>query len=199
VGEAADGMEAIREAHRIDPDIVLMDVAMPVMDGIESTNAILSANATIGVIMLTADRGIDTVFAALASGAQGYCLKNISPERLRAGVTSVRLGDFWLDKEVAATISDIVRTDGIIAPKLSKAVVPLKREPTKIDNSALSSRELEVLDLIVKGLSNLEIAHKINVSPDTVKTHVSHILRKLSASDRTHAAVKALREGLVKL
>lgn len=204
-GEAADGLEAVRQMERTNPDIIFMDVAMPVMDGIEATNAILKTKSTAGIIMLTADRGVDTVFAALASGAQGYCLKDISPERLHAGVNCVRLGDLWLDKEVAATISNIVRTDVRNAKqKVSKGAGKIKNEGSKVDydspvSDPLSTRELEILDLIVKGFSNKEIADRIFVSGDTVKTHVSHILKKLSASDRTHAAVKALRGGLVKM
>ena len=204
VGEAADGLEAVRQIERLNPDIVFMDVAMPIMDGIEATNAILKNKATTGIIMLTADRGEDTVFAALASGAQGYCLKDISPERLHAGVNCVRLGDHWLDKEVAATISDIVRSEIQAARQKGGAKAPPKKKKDSLEldtdvNDPLSSRELEILDLIVKGFSNNEIADKIYISRDTVKTHVSHILKKLSASDRTHAAVKALRGGLVKM
>lgn len=203
-GEAADGLDAVRQIERTNPDIVFMDVAMPVMDGIEATNAILKTKTTAGIIMLTADRGADTVFAALASGAQGYCLKDISPERLHAGVKCVRLGDHWLDKEVAATISDIVRSEVVNSKHkgLSKAAAKKKKDSWELDcdlNDPLSTRELEILDLIVKGFSNSEIADKIYISRDTVKTHVSHILKKLSASDRTHAAVKALRGGLVKM
>jgi len=195
VGEAANGKQAIREAAKQKPDIVFMDVAMPVMDGIEATHAIKRDRSDTRVIMLTADRTSDTVFAALASGAQGYCLKDISAERLHAGVSCVRLGDLWLDQEVAATISDIMHSTGFkFKPKGRK---PKKKEDTAVLDVTLSTRELEILDLIVKGLSNAEIAGKIFISKDTVKTHVSNILKKLSACDRTQAAVKALRDGLI--
>lgn len=196
ISEAANGKQAVKETERHKPDIIFMDVAMPVMDGIEATHAIKRDHKDVRVIMLTADRAPDTVFACLASGAQGYCLKEISAERLHAGVTCVRLGDLWLDQEVAATISDIISSTGFkFKPKGRRP--PKKAEDAPISDINLSARELEILDLIVKGLSNAEIAEKIFVTKDTVKTHVSHILRKLSACDRTQAAVKALREGLV--
>jgi DNA-binding NarL/FixJ family response regulator len=196
VGEAANGKQAILEAERHNPDIIFMDVAMPVMDGIEATHAIKRDFSNIRVIMLTADRAPDTVFACLASGAQGYCLKEISAERLHAGVGCVLLGDLWLDQEVAATISDIISSSGFkFKPKGRR---PSKKfEDAPILDVNLSARELEILDLIVKGLSNSEISDKLFIAKDTVKTHVSNILKKLSACDRTQAAVKALREGLV--
>lgn len=196
VGEAANGKQAVKESERHNPDIIFMDVAMPVMDGIEATHAIKREQADVRVIMLTADRAPDTVFACLASGAQGYCLKEISAERLHAGVSCVRHGDLWLDQEVAATIADIISSTGFkFKPKGRRP--PQKSEDAPILDVSLSARELEILDLIVKGLTNSEIADKIFITKDTVKTHVSHILKKLSACDRTQAAVKALRDGLV--
>ncbi len=202
VGEAADGQEAVKQAGICEPNVVIMDVSMPIMDGITATGLILQKYPDTSVIMLTADNGADTVFASLASGAQGYCLKSFSPERLHAGVTCVYLGDLWLDKEIAATITEIVRNDGFKPKPSVKPSVGMVSDIDRVAlaaaaNMPLSSRELEILDLIVNGLSNSQIADAISISKDTVKTHVSNILRKLSASDRTHAAVKALREGLV--
>lgn len=196
VGEAEDGAKAVEQVELQQPDLVFMDIAMPVMNGIDATQMIKRDMQGVKIVMLTADRGVDSVMAALASGAQGYCLKTISAERLHAGTDCVRLGDLWLDQEVAQTISEMIATDRGALRNIRRR--PARKHVEMADEERiLTSRELGILELIVRGYSNSEIAGEIFISRDTVKTHVANILKKLSASDRTQAAVKALREGLV--
>lgn len=205
VGEACNGQEAVEMACQHVPDVVLMDVVMPVIDGVTATQKIKDAEPEVRVIMLTSSKEIETVFASLASGAQGYCLKDVSTARLRAGMECVKLGDLWIDNEVAAMLSKAIATDSIgLRPpmrKRSTGVADGARTAEKTEKGEktekLTPREQEILELIVEGLSNVEIAERLFVTKDTIKTHVHSILDKLAASDRTQAAVKAIRTGLL--
>lgn len=198
VSEVDNGKEAVDRVGLVRPDVILMDVTMPVMDGIEAADLIISRYKDIKVIMLTSDDSERTVMAALSCGASGYCLKDVSPERLFAGIRLVKEGDVWIDSAVARII--IKEADfnqpGKVEVKRSSTGLQAIKSVKAVDND-LSEREQEVLALIVEGLSNQKIADKLHISIDTVKTHIRHIMEKLSVSDRTQAAVKAIRDNIV--
>jgi len=185
IHQASNGREAINVASRVTPAVVLLDVGMPIMDGIEACQQLKKQWPDLKVIMLTSHDDERDIFAALAAGANGYCLKEADFERLEAAVNAVVRGDFWIDSSIAHKVLRAL-------PKSSGAVIP--NEPIY---EQLSERELQVLQLIVEGLSNQEIGNRLNIKRDTVKTHIKHIMDKLAVSDRTQAAVKALRHGLV--
>lgn len=198
VSEVDNGKEAVDRVGLVRPDVILMDVTMPVMDGIEATDHILSRYKDARIIMLTSDGSERTVMAALSCGASGYCLKDVSPDRLFAGIRLVYEGDVWIDSAVAKVI---VKDSGSAEPgkvntkRSSPSLQAIKSN--KAIESELSDREQEVLSLIVEGFSNQKIADHLHISIDTVKTHIRHIMEKLSVSDRTQAAVKAIRDKIV--
>lgn len=182
--EAENGLVAFEAAQRLRPAVVIMDVIMPVMDGIEATRQIKQELSSVRVLMLTNQDRDDDVFAALAAGADGYCLKDTSPEGLANAIRAVNQGAAWLDPSIAKKVLSIVN---------SRTPAP----SIKTSKFNLSARELEILELLVDGLSNQQMADRMYISLDTVKTHMKHIMEKLLVSDRTQAAVKALRDGLV--
>ena len=185
VGEAANGVEAVELAGRFQPDVVLLDLVMPEMDGIEAAPKILDESPHSRVIILTSFGEEDKVFPAIRAGAQGYLLKDIPPNELVQAVRAAFLGQVQLHPEVARKLMSAVA--GTEEP-------PDSRAPTSLGE--LTERELEVLRLIAEGLNNREIAEKLVISDKTVKTHVSSILSKLHLEDRTQAAIYALRHGL---
>jgi DNA-binding NarL/FixJ family response regulator len=182
VGEAGDGAEAVELVATLRPDVVLMDVQMPRMDGLEATRQILSAgNGTRVVILTTFDRE-DYLFEALQAGASGFLLKNASPEDLVESVKVVARGDALLSPEVTRRVIARFSTAG-------------KQERTR--PPSLTDREFEVLVELAKGASNAEIAAALFLGETTVKTHVSRVLAKLGLRDRTHAVVFAYEAGIV--
>lgn len=188
VGEAGDGLEAVRLVAALRPDVVLMDVQMPEVDGLEATRRILGDQAdaaapTKVVILTTFDRE-DYLFEALQAGASGFLLKNASPEDLVESVRIVARGDALLSPEVTRRV--IERFSGTHA-----AAIPAARP------DVLTEREYEVLVMLGRGASNGEIAERFVVSEATVKTHVSRVLTKLGLRDRTHAVVFAYENGIV--
>jgi DNA-binding NarL/FixJ family response regulator len=187
VGEAADGREAITEARRLRPDVVLMDVRMPDVDGIEATRRLLAEDrSAVKVVMLTTFDMDEYVYDALRAGASGFLLKDVPPEQLVDGIRAVAKGDALLAPSVTRrVIEEFVRR-----PPASVRTLPPKLEE-------LTARELEVLKLIARGLSNAEIATELFVSETTVKTHVAHVLMKLGLRDRVQAVVAAYESGLV--
>jgi DNA-binding NarL/FixJ family response regulator len=187
VGEAADGQEAVAQARRLRPDVVLMDVRMPEVDGIEATRRLLSDDATDAkVVMLTTFDMDEYVYDALRAGASGFLLKDVPPEQLVDGIRAVARGDALLAPSVTRrVIEEFVRR-----PPASVRTLPPKLEE-------LTARELEVLKLIARGLSNAEIATELFISETTVKTHVAHVLMKLGLRDRVQAVVAAYESGLV--
>jgi NarL family two-component system response regulator LiaR len=179
VGEAQDGIEASRLVDELDPDIVLMDLAMPNMDGIEATRFITQANDRVKVIALTSFATDDKVFPAIRAGAAGYLLKEAEPA------------------EVAEAIRKAARGEPILAPAVAERLMrEVAASVPTAHRSDLTVRELEVLRLIAAGRSNREISDDLGVAEKTVKTHVSNILSKLQLSDRTQAAVYAVQHGL---
>lgn len=203
VGEAANGEEALASAESLKPDVILMDVGMPVMDGIQATQMIRDRNPAARIIMLTQHDNDRDILASLAAGASGYCLKDVEPERLYTAIRSVNSGDAWLDASIAGRVLRHYSAAGAkevedVPSSPAKAAATL--EVQQMDRpfaEPLSARELEVLALIVDGLSNQEIADKLIISLATAKTHVRNILNKLAVDDRTQAAVHAMRRGLV--
>ena len=183
--EAADGLEALSLDSRHTPDLILLDVGMPVMNGIEACSILKNRRIDLKIIMLTSHDDDRDIFAALAAGANGYCLKDADFNRLAAAVNAVLCGDLWLDSSIAQKVLNAL-------PK-SKSASSQK----KALYADLSDRESQVLQLIVDGLANQEIAEKLAISKETVKTHIKHLMDKLAVSDRTQAAVKAMRYGLV--
>lgn len=185
VGEAANGVEAVELAGHFQPDVVLLDLVMPEMDGIEATPKIVENSPRSRVIVLTSFGEEDKVFPAIRAGAQGYLLKDIPPNELVQAVRAAYLGQVQLHPEVARKLMSAVAVTE--EPPDSRAPAPL---------GELTERELEVLRLIAEGLNNREIAERLIISDKTVKTHVSSILSKLHLEDRTQAAIYALRHGL---
>jgi DNA-binding NarL/FixJ family response regulator len=185
-GEAADGQEAVSEVQRLQPDVVLMDVRMPVLDGIEATRRLLADGGTEAkVVMLTTFDMDEYVYDALRAGASGFLLKDVPPEQLVAGIRAVARGD------------------ALLAPSVTRRVIEefVRRPPSSMQTmppelAELTARELEVLKLIARGLSNAEIARELFVSETTVKTHVAHLLSKLDVRDRVQAVVLAYETGL---
>jgi DNA-binding NarL/FixJ family response regulator/class 3 adenylate cyclase len=187
VGEAADGGEAIEECRRLRPDVVLMDVRMPEMDGIEATRRLLEHDdADTKVVMLTTFDMDEYVYDTLRVGASGFLLKDVPPEQLVAGIRSVASGDALLAPSV---------TRRVIEEFVSRPPASVRALPEQLEE--LTARELEVLKLVARGLSNAEIAKTLFVSETTVKTHVAHVLMKLDLRDRVQAVVLAYESGLV--
>ena len=179
VGEAANGQEAIDQTNLLLPDVVLMDLVMPEIDGIEATRRIKAVSPSTQVIVLTSFSDNDQVFPAIKAGALSYLLKNVSPGDLVRAIQAAFRGEAQLDPE--------------IAKKLMEEVSAESKRPTAEE---LTERELGVLQLIARGHSNRAIGEELVISEKTVKTHVSNILSKLHLADRTQAAIYALREGL---
>jgi NarL family two-component system response regulator LiaR len=199
VGEAENGEMAIRKVEELLPNVVLMDVGMPVMDGIEAARKIKEKNPDVEIIMLTSHDNERDIFASLAAGASGYCLKDVEPERLYSAIRSVSSGDVWLDSNIANKVLKAYTGQAVsvnpTAGMSPSGTKPATQYPPLPD--PLSPRELEVLGLLVDGMSNQEIADKLIISLATAKTHVRNILNKLAVDDRTQAAVQAMRRGLV--
>jgi DNA-binding NarL/FixJ family response regulator/class 3 adenylate cyclase len=188
VGEASNGEEAIVEAERLRPHVVLMDVRMPTLDGIEATRMLLAREGSDAkVVMLTTFDMDEYLYEALRAGASGFLLKDVPPEQLVAGIQAVASGEALLAPAVTRrVIEEFVRLPREVAPS---------PPPAALDD--LTPRELEVLKMIARGLSNSEIADELVVSPATVKTHVARLLTKLELRDRVQAVVLAYESGLV--
>jgi DNA-binding NarL/FixJ family response regulator len=188
VAEAADGAEAVAAVLKHHPDVVLMDIRMPEMDGLEATRRILAAepDSSCRIIILTTFDLDQYVYAALAAGASGFLLKHSSPEYLTAAIRMVRSGDALLAPSITRRLVERFALRDPSPP-------PLRR-----DLSGLSPRELEVLRLLARGLSNAELATELTLSEATIKTHVARILAKLQLRDRVQAVVLAYETGLAR-
>jgi DNA-binding NarL/FixJ family response regulator len=186
VGEAGDGEDAVKEARRLQPEVVLMDIRMPVLDGIEATRRIVGAQPGTRVLILTTF-GLDGyVYEALQAGASGFMLKDALPEELTAAVRIVASGEALLAPAVTrAVIDEFARREPAAEPTLPPAV------------AQLTPREREVLDLLARGLSNPEICEQLVISEATTKTHVARILQKLDLRDRVQAVIYAYESGLL--
>ena len=185
VGEAGNGTEAVELAGNVQPDIVLLDLVMPQMDGIQATPKIIECSPNSRVIILTSFGEEDKVLPAIRAGAQGYLLKDIPPDELVHAIREAYLGKVQLHPEIAKKLMSAVAAQEVTVSRFATN-----------SNGGLTEREQEVLHLIADGLSNRAIAEKIFISEKTVKTHVSNILSKLQLTDRTQAAIYALKHGL---
>ena len=189
VAEAEKGKEAIEKIRTYRPEIVLMDIGLPDMNGIETTKKILEQFKDVKVIMLTSHVSEQEVLDSLAAGAYAYVMKDINTEILVMIIKTVRDGAIWIDPHVVPIIRE--KNAGIIPQR------QLSRANFKAQHSNLTEREYEVLKLVVDGQSNNDIAKTLIISEHTAKAHVCNIIQKLVVDDRTQAAVKALKEGLV--
>lgn len=198
IAESEDGREGLKTVMELKPDVVLMDIELPHVDGIEATRRIRKELPETRVIMLTSHQSDQEIFAALSAGANGYCLKNISSAQLGTVVRSVAEGAVWLDPGIANRVLCAYASDKPANATGNGGSTPTgTRTRTKErTNTRLSPREIEVLRLVAQGLSNQKIADQLELGLETVKTHMRHIMEKLTVSDRTEAAVKAMREGL---
>jgi len=180
VGEAADGRQAVEVVHRLKPDVVLMDVNMPIMSGVEAVET-LRRTEKCRIIMLTISKHDEDLFGAISAGADGYLLKNAEPDELRRAICQVAEGRSVLAPEVTQSVLKAVA--GITNPMVDRGI---------------SRRELEVLECLAQGKTTSQIAGDLFVSENTVKTHIRHILEKLEASNRAEAVSKATQMGLIR-
>ncbi|WP_373531663.1 response regulator [Vampirovibrio sp.] len=194
VGEAGNGLEAVSKADTVQPDVILMDIGLPEMDGVEATQRIKKAHPGTRIIMLTSKDNEQDVFAALSAGADAYCMKGISIDALTAAIEAVKEGTAWLDPAVARMV--LGRFQGG-PPGLPSGNASTASDSSTASDCPLTAREMEVLRLIVDGLSNPEIAEALTITKATAKAHVHSILQKLCVDDRTQAAVLAMRQGYV--
>jgi len=189
VGEAADGLEGVSKAQKLLPDVILMDIGLPEIDGIEATKRIRDMHLDTKILMFTSRESEDDVFAALGAGADGYVTKGTNVSQLAAAILAVNSGASWLDPTIARMV-------------LNRATKQNNAEQGKnpaefAKNAGLTQRELEVLALISDGLSNPEISDKLVISRATAKAHVHNILQKLCVENRTQATITAVKEGLI--
>jgi DNA-binding NarL/FixJ family response regulator len=186
VGEAETGRQAIDLANRLLPDVILMDVRMPNLDGLEATRRLVELGTTARIVILTTFDLDEYVYAAIRAGASGFLLKDVRPQQLVEAIEVVAAGDALLAPSV---------TQRLLARFAEALTLPEERVS---ELSSLTDRELEVLELVAAGLSNAELAERLFLSETTVKTHVSSVLRKLSLRDRVQAVVLAYEAGLVR-
>ena len=190
VGEAGDGAQAVAMTRRLHPDVVLMDVRMPVLDGIQATRQIVASGSAARILVLTTFDLDEYVFAALRAGASGFLLKDVPPADLLAGIRAVAAGDAVVAPSVTRRLLDAFAGH---LPDPSTG-----RSPTDQRLQQLTEREREVLVQVARGLSNLEIAERLAVSDATVKSHVGRILTKLALRDRVQVVVYAYENGIVR-
>lgn len=189
VSEAQTGKEAIEKFRLVHPDITLMDIGLPDISGIEATKKILEIDSKAKVIILTSHLSEQEVLDSLHAGACAYVMKDINTEILKMIIKTVKEGAMWLDPQVVPILRE--KNCGVIPPR------QMSRAMFKEQHANLTQREYEVLKLVVDGKSNNEIAKELTISEHTAKAHVCNIIQKLVVDDRTQAAVKALKEGLV--
>jgi len=182
VGEASDGNEAIEQAQRLEPDVILMDLVMPGLDGIGAMRQLRARSPASRVIVLTSFLEDERVLPAIQAGAAGYLLKNVAPAELARAIRAAHAGEAIIDPTAAARLVHAIADDA--RPRIE--------QPER-----LTRRERDVLELIARGQSNKRIAFELGISEKTVKTHVGHLLAKLGVTDRTQAALMAVEEGLV--
>ena len=189
VSEAQTGKEALENYKITHPDVTLMDIGLPDISGIEVTKRIIETNQNAAIIILTSHLTEQEVMESLQAGAKAYVMKDINIEILRMIIKTVKDGAMWIDPKVVPILRD--KNCGIIPPR------QMSRAMFKEQHANLTQREYEVLKLVVDGKSNSQIAQELTISEHTAKAHVCNIIQKLVVDDRTQAAVKALKEGLV--
>ena len=186
VGEAENGLEGVEKAHALLPDLVVMDVEMPVMDGVEATRLIREQQPGVKVVMLTVSEADDHVFDAIRLGAHGYLLKDLRPEQLFDRIRSVMRNETPLSPAIAGRLLEEIRSG---ATKRGSS-------PTPTEEPSITPRELEILQLVAEGMSNKEIGKRLYITEGTVKNHVHNALEKLHMKNRIQAAAYITRQGL---
>ncbi|MEZ4591216.1 MAG: response regulator transcription factor [Chloroflexota bacterium] len=194
IGEAADGEVAIELAYEINPEVILMDINLPTINGLQVTRKIKIQLPDVKVIMITGYDDAEQVFHAIRSGASAYCPKDITPEALINIIHTVREGNYYVE-EKTMSYDELMHW---VEQRIGRFSGPLISDSEDLF-VPLSPREMEILEHVTRGLSNKEIAYKLGISHQTVKNHMTAILRKLRVDDRTQAAVYALRHGWVRL
>jgi DNA-binding NarL/FixJ family response regulator len=184
IAEADTGELGVKLVKEFNPDMVIMDLGLPNMNGIQATKLIKDYDSNIKVLILTSDNSEDKISGALESGADAYCIKDINPIQLIPVIKSIANGGIWLDRAIAKIV---------LANSHNSADIH-----NEVSSSPLSQREIEVLQLLADGLNNIEIADKLSLSQHTIKAHLCNILQKLSVNDRTQAVVKAIRNKWIK-
>lgn len=187
--EAQSGKESVEKFRTTHPDVIVMDIGLPDISGIEATKRILELDSKAKVVILTSHLSEQEVIDALHAGACAYVMKDIGTDALKMIIKTVEEGAMWLDPQVVPILRE--KNCGVIPPR------QMSRAMFKEQHANLTQREYEVLKLVVDGLSNNEIAQELTISEHTAKAHVCNIIQKLVVDDRTQAAVKALKEGLV--
>ena len=187
--QAADGAEGIKAARNLNPDVILMDIGLPNVDGIEATQRIKDFNPDVKILIFTSRDSENDVFEAFRAGADGYIMKGASPEQTISAIKAVYDGVGWIDPAIAKLVFSSIQRPA------SNVVTEVSKKDKNI--YGLTDRELDVLALMVEGLSNPQIAEKLVIAKATTKAHVHSILQKLCAATRTQATVLAMKEGLV--
>ena len=188
--EAADGADGIKKARELNPDVILMDIGLPNIDGIEATGRIKDFNPDVKILIFTSRDSDNDVFEAFKAGADGYIMKGATPEQTISAIKSVYEGIGWIDPAIARLVSSNLQ-------RPEKQIISTPEIKKSTNSYGLTERELDVLELMVEGLSNPQIADKLVITRATAKAHVHSILQKLCVSSRTQATVTAMKEGLV--
>ena len=187
--EASEGLDGIKKARELSPDVILMDIGLPNIDGIEATQRIKDFNPAVKILIFTSRDSENDVFESFKAGADGYIMKGATPEQTISAIKSVYEGVGWIDPNIARMVFSNLQK-----PSLRTNTEEVKRTS---NNYGLTERELDVLELMVEGLSNPQIADQLVITKATAKAHVHSILQKLCVSSRTQATVTAMKEGLV--
>ena len=204
VGDAASGYQGLNLLKTTKPDLAIVDIGLPDIDGIEMVRLFRENQGEnplpTKILMLTMHKGEDSVMAAFAAGADAYCMKDINMDKLEEAIRSTHDGNPWIDPTIASIVLQQLRKNSSSSAEKDKTIQIKGLEGDYADivgSAGLTDREIQILQLIVRGCSNGEISEQLFVTVGTVKTHVRHILNKLCVDDRTHAAVLALRGGLI--
>ncbi len=193
IGEAENGKKGVELALKLNPDVILMDIGLPEMDGIQATSLIKKSNPNIKVLIFTSRESEDDVFDSLSAGADGYIMKGANEEQMISAIKAVAEGTAWLDPAIARLVLSSVKRQ--TSTSLDNNISSVNKNAKNV--YGLTDREIEVLALIVEGLNNSQIAKRLVITLSTAKAHVHSILQKLYVTNRTQATIQAVKEGLV--